>query len=158
LIFVAFDAEEMGLQGSKYFVAHPPISIKNILININMDMIAHNDKNELYACGTYHFPELKQFVFSKNKAPIILFGHDDPKLGHDDWTFQSDQGSFFEKKIPFLYFGVEDHKDYHKETDEYKNINEVFYLKSVAAILEIINHLDQNTNLQSIMKSNQIMN
>ena len=158
LIFIAYDAEELGLQGSKYFVLNPPIPIKNIAININMDMIAHNDKNELYVCGTYQFPDLKQFVFTTKQEPKILFGHDDPKLGNDDWTFQSDQGSFYEKKIPFIYFGVEDHKDYHKETDEFKNINQVFYLKSVAAILEIINHIDKNSNLQSIMKSKQIMN
>lgn len=158
LIFVAFDAEEMGLQGSKYFVNNPPISLQNILININMDMIAHNDKNELYACGTFHFPELKEHIFIKSDAPKILFGHDDPKLGHDDWTFQSDHGSFFEKKIPFIYFGVEDHSDYHKETDEFKNINQNFYLKSVAAILDIIKNIDKKTNLQTIMKSRQIMN
>lgn len=158
LIFVAFDAEEMGLQGSKYFVNNPPISLQNILININMDMIAHNDRNELYACGTFHFPELKEHIFIKSDAPKILFGHDDPKLGHDDWTFQSDHGSFFEKKIPFIYFGVEDHSDYHKETDEFKNINQNFYLKSVAAILDIIKNIDKKTNLQTIMKSRQIMN
>ena len=158
LIFVAFDAEEMGLQGSKFFISNPPIPLQNILININMDMIAHNDKNELYACGTYHFPELKKHIFLKNKAPKILFGHDDPKLGNDDWTFQSDQGSFFAKKIPFIYFGVEDHSDYHKETDEFKNINQKFYLKSVSAILEIIKNVDKNKGLQTIMKSKQIMN
>lgn len=158
IIFVAFDAEEMGLQGSKYFVENPPIDLKKIVLNINMDMIAHNDKNELYASGTYHFPELKQFIFSKNAAPKILFGHDDPKTGNEDWTFQSDHGSFFAKKIPFIYFGVEDHKDYHKETDEFKNINQEFYAASVKAILEVIKNFDTRYSTQKLMQDNQIMN
>ena len=158
LIFAAFDAEEMGLQGSKYFVEHPPVDLKNIDININMDMIAHNDKNELYACGTFSFPELKKYIFTKTNQPKIIMGHDDPKLGHDDWTNQSDQGSFFAKKIPFIYFGVEDHPDYHKETDEFKNINQDFYVGAVNSILEIIKNIDSNYTLQKIMKGNQIMN
>ena len=158
LVFVAFDAEEMGLQGSEYFVEHPPVALSDVVINVNMDMIAHNDKNELYACGTFQYPELKKYIFSPNDKPKILLGHDDPKSGHDDWTFQSDQGSFYAKKIPFLYFGVEDHKDYHKETDEFENINQDFYVNAVKSILEIIKNLDTNYTLQKVMKNNQIMN
>lgn len=158
LIFAAFDAEEEGLQGSKYFVNHPPIVLSQIGLNINMDMIAHNDKNELYACGTFEFPELRKFVFTTSDKPKILFGHDDPKLGHDDWTDQSDQGSFYAKKIPFIYFGVEDHKDYHQPTDEFKNINQEFYVNSVKAILQVIKNFDKNYSVQTVFKNNQIMN
>ncbi len=158
ILFVAFDAEEMGLEGSKYFLDHSPVDIKNIEININMDMIAHNDKNELFACGTFHFPGLKKYIFTKTNRPKILLGHDDPKLGNDDWTNQSDHGSFFAKKIPFIYFGVEDHKDYHKETDEFKNINQEFYVNSVKSILEIVKNIDVNYSIQKMMKDNQIMN
>lgn len=158
LIFCAFDAEEMGLQGSKYFVANPPVDLKNIKININMDMIAHNEVNELYASGTFLFPELKKFIFTKTNEPKILFGHDDPKLGNDDWTYQSDHGSFYAKKIPFIYFGVEDHKDYHKETDEFQNINQAFYINSVQSILEIIKNFDKNYSLKTVQRETQIMN
>lgn len=157
LIFVAFDGEEEGLQGSKYFVDHPPVNIKDITLNINMDMIAHNDKNELYVCGTFEFPELRKFIFTSSDKPKILFGHDDPKQGHDDWTDQSDQGSFYAKKIPFIYFGVEDHKDYHQPTDEFKNINQEFYVNSVKAILQVIKNFDKNYSVQTVFKNNQIM-
>src|SRR5687768_16170629 len=37
LIFAAFDAEEMGLQGSKNFVANPPVPLNKIRLNINLD-------------------------------------------------------------------------------------------------------------------------
>jgi Zn-dependent M28 family amino/carboxypeptidase len=158
LIFTTFDAEEMGLQGSKYFVANPPVALDKIKININLDMISRNDKNELYACGTFRFPDLKKYLFTTSEQSKILFGHDDPKLGNDDWTFQSDQGSFFAKKIPFIYFGVEDHKDYHKETDEFQNINQEFYLSNVQAILDIIKNVDQGYSLQDKIGDSMIMN
>ncbi|MBU0695125.1 MAG: M28 family peptidase, partial [Bacteroidetes bacterium] len=117
-----------------------------------------NDVNELYASGTFRFPELKKFIFTKTNKPKILLGHDDPKQGHDDWTDQSDQGSFYAKKIPFIYFGVEDHKDYHKATDEFQNINQAFYVNSVQSILEIIKNFDKNYSLNTVHRETQIMN
>jgi hypothetical protein len=153
IIFAAFDAEEMGLQGAKAFVANPTVAIEKIKLNINMDMIAHNDKGELYACGTFKYPELKKYFTLKSPDINVLFGHDDPKLGRDnDWTNQSDQGAFNAKNIPFLYFGVEDHKDYHKATDEFQNINKTFYANAVDAVLEVANNIDKERDIQQIFK------
>ncbi len=146
LIFVAFDAEEMGLQGSKYFVANLPVKKEAILLNLNMDMISHNDKNELYATGTFQNPNLKSMLERVQKKSLIklLLGHDDPKTGSEDWTFQSDQGSFYKEKIPFIYFGVEDHKDYHQPTDDFETLNQPFYIHAVETILEAVKEFDKN--------------
>jgi Zn-dependent M28 family amino/carboxypeptidase len=158
LVFAAFDAEELGLQGAKAFVADPPVKLEKILLNINMDMISHNDKGELYVAGTFSYPHLKPYLLTTNSKLKVLQGHDDPKLGNDDWTNQSDQAAFHARKIPFLYFGVEDHKDYHKPTDEYRNINRTFYADAAQAILEIINNLDKNITAQKHFRDRQIMN
>lgn len=152
LIFAAFDAEEMGLRGSKAFVDKAPVPLEKIRMNINMDMISHNDKGELYACGTYKYPELKKYFITTDPKIKVLLGHDDPKTGREDWTNQSDQGSFNAKDIPFIYFGVEDHKDYHKASDEFQNINKKFFTDATASILEIINNIDKERNLQSIFR------
>lgn len=152
LIFAAFDAEEMGLQGAKTFVSNPPISIEKIKLNINMDMISHNDKSELYVAGTYKYPELKKFIPNTYGQIKILFGHDDPKQGRDDWTNQSDQGAFNAKDIPFLYFGVEDHKDYHQPTDTFENINPAFYNDAVNAILNTIKNINQDGHILKLFK------
>lgn len=143
LIFAAFDAEEVGLQGSKAFVAHPPVPITNIKVDVNMDMISHNDKGELYVAGTFTNPLLKQFLPQQYRSLSLLQGHDNPQLGFNDWTNQSDQGSFNNVGIPFLYFGVEDHKDYHKETDEYKNINKGFFIDAVELIRQVVINIDR---------------
>ena len=152
LIFAIFDAEEMGLQGAKAFVAKPPVALDKIKLNINMDMISHNDKQELYAAGTFKYPQLKPYLITTNPKLKLLLGHDDPKLGQDDWTNQSDQGAFNAKNIPFIYFGVEDHKDYHKASDEYQNINKPFFIDAANAIQAIITNIDKNRDLQAIFK------
>jgi Zn-dependent M28 family amino/carboxypeptidase len=145
LLFVAFDGEEMGLLGSRHFVSKPPVPQKSILLNVNMDMISHNDRNELYASGTYHYPALKQYlapVIAQAKVKLLL-GHDRPEQLRDDWTNQSDQASFHRAKIPFVYFGVEDHQDYHKPTDDFANINQRFYINAVEVIMESVKALDK---------------
>lgn len=146
VIIVAFDAEEMGLQGSRYFVANLPVKKENILLNINMDMISRNDKNEIYAAGTLLYPQLKPHLekVQKKSAIKLLLGHDDPKTGRDDWTFQSDQGSFHREKIPFIYFGVEDHADYHKPTDDFDKVHPKFYVHAVETVIFAIDELDKN--------------
>lgn len=145
LIFVAFDAEEAGLQGARHFVANLPVKKDSILLNINMDMISRSDKNELYAAGSFHYPFLKPHLekVAKNAPVKLLLGHDRPELGRDDWTNQSDHAAFHREKIPFIYFGVEDHADYHRPTDDFENINQEFYVRAVETILEAVKGFDK---------------
>ncbi|MCZ4245004.1 M28 family peptidase [Pedobacter punctiformis] len=157
IIFAAFDAEEVGLQGAKAFVSNPPVPINTISVNLNMDMISHSDKAELYVCGTFKYPELKKYVVNNNPKIKVLLGHDDPKSGHEDWTNQSDQGAFNSKNIPFLYFGVEDHKDYHQSTDKYETITQSFFNDAANAILEVAKNIDRQTGLQLSLKNKTIM-
>lgn len=147
LIFAALDAEEMGLQGAKAFVNDESISQDMLKLNINMDMISMNDQNELYIAGTHHYPNLKSIVEQVKVQPLQLkFGHDSPDLGNDDWTNASDHGPFHAKGIPFLYFGVEDHENYHKPTDDFENVNQEFYIRATHAILDCILALDASLN------------
>ena len=146
LLFVAFDAEERGLQGARHFVGNLPVKKESVLLNINMDMISRNDKKELYAIGTFHYPSLKPHLEKiAKRAPVkLLLGHDRPELGRDDWTNQSDHGAFHQAKIPFIYFGVEDHADYHRPTDDFANIDQEFYVKAVETILLAVKEMDKN--------------
>ncbi len=42
VVFVAFDAEEMGLQGARAFVAAPPVAKERIALNVNLDMVSRS--------------------------------------------------------------------------------------------------------------------
>jgi Zn-dependent M28 family amino/carboxypeptidase len=145
LIFVAFDAEERGLTGSRHFVRNLPVPKASVVLNVNMDMISRNNKGELYASGSRLYPQLKPALEkAQKKAGVkLLLGHDDPSTGRDDWTNQSDQAAFHAAKIPFIYFGVEDHKDYHRSTDDFDGIQPEFYVKAVETIIEAIVAFDK---------------
>ncbi len=144
-LFVAFDAEEQWYQGSKYFMSNLPVKKESILLNMNMDMISQNDKNELYAAGLSHYPQLKPAMeAAQKKAKVkLLFGHDRRELGDEDWTSQSDHLIFYQEKIPWIYFGVEDYKDYHKPTDDFVNIHPEFFVRAVETIIEATIALDK---------------
>jgi hypothetical protein len=150
IILAAFDAEEKGLKGSQYFVDNPIVPLNNITCNINLDMISRNDQNEIYACGIYHYPYLKKYIDSlQNHTRVnILTGHDSPNAGMgQDWTLLSDHGSFHKKQIPFIYFGVEDHADYHKPGDVIEKIDRNFYLQVCNAITALLQIVDRQERL-----------
>lgn len=131
------DAEEMGLHGARALVAEGLPGGGEIALNVNFDMLSKNDKNELFAAGAWHAPWLEPMLNAvAAKAPVALkLGHDDPALGADDWTQQSDHGPFHEAGIPFVYFGVEDHKDYHKPSDDFDTIPQDFFLRSIETVV-----------------------
>lgn len=143
MVFAALDAEEGGLNGA-VDLANDSTFLKSVKFNINMDMISQNDKNELYAVGTYHFPEIKPVLEGVETGNInLLFGHDRPEDGNQDWTYASDHGAFFRKGVPFIYFGVEDHTHYHAPSDEFETIPQEFYKNSTQAILNAVLTLDE---------------
>ena len=148
VVFAAFDAEEQGLQGARAFVAAPPIPKDRIALNINMDMISRSATREIYVAGTGYHPSLRKALEEvvKRSDATVRFGHDgsDGRKGRDDWTMQSDHGAFHAAGIPFLYFGVEDHPDYHKPTDTIEKINPAFFFHVVTTVLDTLNTLDRS--------------
>jgi hypothetical protein len=147
-VFAAFDAEERGLQGARAFLVKPPMPKERIALNVNLDMVSRNDKREIFVAGTYHYPDLKAPLEAvARRAPVtVLFGHDKPIAvagGVEDWTDQSDHGPFHAAKIPFVYFGVEDHPDYHKPTDTADKINRGFFVDVAETILDSVIALDK---------------
>jgi len=151
VIFIAFDAEETASQGSKYFVANLPVKKESIGLNINVDMVSRNTKGELWVAGAYANPFLRPTLEEAQKVARVklMIGHDDPKEGREyDWTFQSDQESFHAAKIPWIYFGVEDHKDYHKPTDDFVNIMPEFYVHAVETVLLTARLFDKELSVE----------
>ena len=146
LVFVAFDAEEQGLQGARHFVAHPPIPLDRIVALVNMDMLGRGDKNVLFVSGTHPYPALRPVVeeAAKGRPITVKFGHDQGGVpGVEDWIQSSDHGPFHAARVPFLYFGVEDHADYHKPTDTADKIPRAFYVEAANLVLDTVTRLAQ---------------
>jgi Zn-dependent M28 family amino/carboxypeptidase len=144
VIFAALDGEEEGLLGAQAFVKWVRDERRDLLLDVNLDMVSHSDSGELYASGAYYTPSLApELKLLAARAPVhLLLGHDRPEQGHDDWTNQSDHYEFHKTGIPFVYFGVEDHKDYHKPTDDFETITPVFFVHAAETILEAVEMFD----------------
>ena len=145
LVFAAVDGEESGMWGSRYFVATPTVPLDRILIDINLDMIGRNVNNELYAAGPGKYPLLTPLVEAAVAcAPIHLtIGHDRASAGPgNDWTGQSDQSAFHAKGIPFVYFGEEDHPDYHRPSDQADKLMPAFYVGATRTVADFIRRFD----------------
>ena len=145
LIIALFDGEEEGLLGARAFMAAPPVPRAAIALNLNLDMVGHSERGELWAAGAARYPALLP-VLQELQAQArvhLLLGHDRPDVrGQDDWTNESDQGAFHAAGIPFVYFGVEDHKDYHRPSDDPPTLTPVFYAGAVSTILTALRAFD----------------
>jgi hypothetical protein len=137
ILVCLWGAEELGLFGSKYFLANPPVDIKNIKVHINLDMIARSDEDNkanraIYALGTSEASEnFKSLILKVNSASVnwpLNFNDEAVGLGG------SDHVGFMDKGIPSLFFFSGLHKDYHKPTDDAENLDwEKFYNVSLLA-------------------------
>ena len=145
LIFAALDAEESGLNGAKAFMSDPPVARDAIVMNVNMDMVARDAKNVLFASGTFQNPFLKAYLKDVARPPVTLrLGHDGTNAKEDDWSRDSDHFPFHEAGIPFIYFGVEDEAQHHKSTDDAETVTKKFFIGAANTILAAVRKFDAN--------------
>jgi len=145
VVFAALDAEESGLNGSKAFMSDPPVARDAIVMNVNLDMVARDEKNVLFATGTFQYPFLKGYLKDVARPPVVLrLGHDGTNAREDDWTKDSDHYPFHEAGIPFIYFGVEDEAQHHKATDDAETVTKEFFIGAANTILASIRTFDAN--------------
>lgn len=147
VLIVALDGEESGLKGARAFVAAPPVPLARIALNVNFDMIGKNAKGQLYAAGAGPQPYLRPVLENVARtAPVkLLLGHDTDAEGkQNNWTSQSDQEAFAEKGVPWVYFGVEDHPEYHQPTDDFASLPQDFFKRSVATVVAATRALDDD--------------
>lgn len=148
VLFIAFDAEELDLQGARAFVASSLAPLSRMALAVNLDMVSRSDRNEIFAAGTHHAPWLLPILHDVQgrSAVGIRFGHDRPPSlagGLDDWTLQSDHGPFHEAGVPFVYFGVEDHADYHAPSDTADKVDPRFFGDVADMVIDAVRTLDQ---------------
>ena len=76
VMFVAFDGEEQGLEGSEYFVAHPPVDLKHVRLLVNLDMVSRSDAGLIVAAGTSSDPALRELVMTaaQGRHLTVAFG------------------------------------------------------------------------------------
>ena len=134
IIFLWVAGEEKGLLGSEYFAKFPTIPLKNIVTNINIDMIGRSRKadntesrdkdlsgeNEIYVIGSQMMSStLGNVTNSVNKSYLNLtynLKYDDPK-DTNRFFFRSDHFNFAVNGVPAVFFFNGTHRDYHGAGD-----------------------------------------
>lgn len=153
LIFVAIDHEEQGMQGAAALFKDAILDPARLALNINLDMLSRDTDQLLFAVGTYQHPQLLPFIelAQKNSLVTLRAGHDRPRslAGETpDWSRASDHREFADRQVPFLYFGVPDHIDYHRSSDTFERADLAFYHKVSDTVLSVLLLIDQSDTVQ----------
>jgi hypothetical protein len=125
IVFVAFTGEELGLHGSRYFVAHPPFPIGSIKAMINLDMVGRMKENRVTAGA----------VDSAQEFPGLIgraAGGLDIRMRQGGGS--TDHVSFYEKGIPAVHFSTGGHPDYHRPSDTWDKLN----IQGMAKVSDIV--------------------
>lgn len=112
IVFLAFTAEESGLEGSRLFVNKPPIHIENVTLMLNLDMVGRMRDGLLELGGLNSAPELEPFVDPHLEASGLRV-----RRGSSIGDNRSDHASFDAKKVPNLFFFTGLHDEYHTPDD-----------------------------------------
>jgi hypothetical protein len=137
IIFAAWNCEERGMHGSRYFVRHTDANPGRVLAYINMDMISRSapeDTNRrIISMGTMPESEgLRQTAIAANLGlphPFELDLWD--VTGHSG----SDYASFTAKNIPVMTFFSGYQVDYHTPEDDAGKAD----LQKMEDILKLVN-------------------
>ncbi len=139
LLFLVFAAEERGLLGSYYYVAHPLRPLDKTREVINFDMIGRDEApsrqtdgvidiasdttNELNLIGTNYSPDYRATVERADKTIGLKLNYkweQEPAL---NIFFRSDQYPFTLRDIPAVWWFTGFHPDYHQTTDTMEKID-----------------------------------
>jgi len=138
ILLIAFNGEEKGLLGSKYFVKHPTVDLSAIITMINMDMVGRLSENKLSIGGTGTNPQADSLLNSLNADYNLKI-----KLSSEGYG-PSDHASFYINNIPVLFFFTGIHDDYHHPSDDWDKINAEGEKKVADFIHDVVLKLDQS--------------
>ena len=121
VIFAFFGSEETGGQGDQYFLEHPPVPLKNIVANLEFEMIGRADPavkpDELWLTGferTNLGPEL-----ARHGAKLVADPHPEQHFFQRSDNYALARQGIVAQTVSS--FGL--HKDYHRPSDEISRID-----------------------------------
>ncbi len=142
ILLVWHCGEEKGLWGSEYFNKFPTVNIKNVVAQLNIDMIGRSRKagdtnpknadlsteNEVYVIGSQMMSsKLGDVTKSINDSYLKLnydLRYDDP-TDKNRFFFRSDHFNYAVNGIPIVFWFDGVHEDYHQPGDEPQKIDYV---------------------------------
>lgn len=140
LIFVAFGAEETGLDGSRYYVHSQPLHpLKKTRFVLNLDLMGNGDEG-ITAVAAYEFPEEYKLLEEANNELSAV-----DKITKRKNRPNSDHYFFVEKGVPaFFIFTLGGPPHYHDVNDKSSNLLFSRFEEVRSLLIRFLEKLDQN--------------
>lgn len=129
IVFMAFAGEEIGLEGSDYYVENPVFPLKNISFLINLDMVGTGSEGITMVNATQLPAYYEKMVKINADNEYIL------KVAKRGESCNSDHCPFYKKGVPaiFIYSMGKEHIEYHNPEDKaakvpFTEYNDIFSL------------------------------
>jgi len=134
LLLVWHAGEEKGLWGSDYVTDHPPVPLKQIIAQLNIDMIGRSKKagdtnsrnanltgpDEIYVIGSKmmssYLSEVSEQVNNSYLKLKFNYKYDAPN-DPERLFYRSDHFNYAKKGIPIIFYFDGVHEDYHQAAD-----------------------------------------
>jgi hypothetical protein len=135
LVAIAFDDEEQGLNGSRYYSDHPLYPLENAQAAIVFDTLGRQFMDlstwTMFVLGTEYSKELAAVVQKRSRPEMFVVGTD--LIGP-----RSDFAPFAVKHVPYLFFSHATHKDYHGAGDTADRIDYTKLAQDATSIAQIV--------------------
>ncbi len=138
LLLVWHAGEEKGLLGSQYVTNNPPVPIKQIITQLNIDMIGRTKSDakkanenltgvdEIYVIGSKLMSsDLGRVSEEVNQSYLKLkfnYKYDDVN-DRERFFYRSDHFNYARKGIPIIFYFNGVHEDYHQAGDQVEKID-----------------------------------
>jgi hypothetical protein len=117
VLFQWYSGEELGLLGSRHWVANPTVPLDSVVTMLNFDMVGRLLGSTLLVGGTGTSPGFEELCLQL--APAFDLELRIESVG----GAPSDNSSFYDAGIPALFLFTGIHGDYHRPTDDAHLVN-----------------------------------
>ena len=156
LLFVWHTGEEIDLNGSEEFTAHPTVPLKSIVAQINIDMIGRGSAADLAGGGPNYLSvigprrlssQLALWVNAVNAAqatPLSLDYSLDADGHPEAFYCRSDHWNYARRGIPIVFLFTNLHEDYHEVTDEPQYIDYAHAARITRYVSDLVQKIANN--------------
>jgi hypothetical protein len=124
LVFLAVSGEEMGRWGSKHFVEHPPVALRQLALNFNFDMVGVGRRDSTGVRIHVTGADLSDIGATLDR---VVAAHPELQLKpFREERMSSDHRSLAEKGVPILRFGAPTDPNYHLASDSPDKVDTSF--------------------------------
>jgi hypothetical protein len=134
MVFVWDSGEEVGLWGTRHFVANPPVPLSSVVAHVNIDMIGATrapgtadaespdvpGPNEVYLIGPRVLSTQADALIDRVNRDFLnmTFNRADDRWDSEFFYPRTDAGPFLERGILTIGFNTGLHRRYHQPADE----------------------------------------